>query len=100
MAAAYKAYNRNASSLEEAPQKLTYAETILLNRDFQFEVRGFMPEQIDLRAVSKVDVDRVVKEVDLEVLQELLPNITFGQITEDDFDLYSSKWHLFNWIHE
>eukprot|EP00956_Cyclotella_meneghiniana_P016985 scaffold27384_cov36-Cyclotella_meneghiniana.AAC.8 len=90
MAAAYKAYNRNASSLEEAPQKPTYAETILLNRDFQFEVRGFMPEQIDLRAVSKVDVDRVVKEVDLEVLQELLSNITFGQITEDDFDLYSN----------
>ena len=100
MAAAHKAYNRNASSLEEAPQKLTYAETIICNRDFQFEVRGFMPEQIDLRAVSKVDVDRVVKEVDLEVLQELLSNITFGQITEDDFDLYSSKWHLFNWIHD
>ena len=54
-----------------------------------------MPEQIYLRAVSKVDVDRVVKEVDLEVLQKLLPNITFGQITEDDFDLYSSELHFF-----
>lgn len=94
MAAAYKTYNRNASSLEEAPPKPTYAETVLHSKDFQFQVRGFMPEPIDLRALSKVDVGRVMKEVDLEVLQELLPNITFGQITEDDFDVYSSEWHI------
>lgn len=93
-----KSYNRNASTLESPPQP-TYAEALMEQHEFRFQPRSTIGtgsntnEKIDLRAISKVDIDRMIQECDLEVLQEngLLENIIFGELMEEDFDLYSSK---------
>ncbi|KAL3782432.1 hypothetical protein HJC23_006005 [Cyclotella cryptica] len=88
---AQKEYNRNASAIEHntpAP-RTSYAENLLFEKGFQFQKRH-REDKIDLRRISKVDIDKVIKDVDLEVLQSLLENITFAEITEDDFDLYSN----------
>lgn len=88
---AHKEYNRNASSIERNPPAPTYAESLLYQKGFQFQKRHH-DDKIDLRRISKVDIDKIIKDVDLEELQSLLENITFAEITEDDFDLYSSKF--------
>ncbi|KAL3771600.1 hypothetical protein ACHAWO_012333 [Cyclotella atomus] len=88
--AAAKPYNRNASTLEDAPPKPTFAETVLFNKGFRFQSR-LGEDKVDLRAISKVNIDRVIKEVDLEVLQNLVENLTFGELTEEDLDLYSNN---------
>ena len=94
-----KSYNRNASILESPPQP-TYAEALMEQHEFRFQPRSTTGiggsstnEKIDLRAISKVDIDRMIQDCDLEVLQEneLLENIVFGELMEEDFDLYSSK---------
>ncbi len=87
---AHKAYNRNASSLDDKPPAPSYAETLLYARAFKFQSRQF-EDKIDLRRISKVDIDRIVKDVDLAEIQSLLENLVYAQISEDDFDLYSSK---------
>ena len=90
----HKSYNRNASTLEESPPQLTYAEALIDQKGFRFQARSSSTheEKVDLRAISKVDIDKIIKDGDLEeVLGGLLENITFGELTEDDFDLYSSK---------
>jgi hypothetical protein len=89
---AHKTYNRNASSLEDTPPRPTYSESLLFQKGFRFQKRH-QEDKIDLRTISKVDIERVVKNVDLEVLQGLLENITYGDLSEDDFDLYSSELH-------
>ncbi|KAL7482700.1 hypothetical protein ACHAW6_008358 [Cyclotella cf. meneghiniana] len=86
---AQKVYNRNASSIEHKSPAPTYAESLLYQKGFHFQKRHH-EDKIDLRRISTVDIDKIIEDVDLEELQSLLENITFAEITEDDFDLYSN----------
>jgi hypothetical protein len=88
---AQREYNRNASSFEDKSPAPTYAESLLYHKGFQFQKRHH-EDKIDLHRISTVDIDKIIKDVDLEELQSLLENITFAEITENDFDLYSSKF--------
>lgn len=92
LAMSKREYNRNASSFEPMPPRTsepTYAETLLYQKGFQFTAR-YGEDRIDLRAISRVDIHRIVKEVDIDTLQSFLEIITYADITEDDFDLYSN----------
>ncbi len=40
--------------------------------------------KIDVRSISKLDLDKIVREVDVEMLQKSLENITFGKLELDD----------------
>lgn len=40
--------------------------------------------RLDWRKVAKVNVEEVIREVDLSVLQQLLDEVTFSQVTTDD----------------
>eukprot|EP01041_Mallomonas_annulata_P001492 gene1492-2874_t len=53
-----------------------------------YGVNGFYFQQrrgkLDLRLVSNIDLDRVVREVDIDILQLHLENITFCNLREED----------------
>ena len=48
---------------------------------FRFQQRR---GKLDLRKIGTVDVDAIIREVDVEALQGLLENITFADISEDE----------------
>ena len=76
------------NTLEE-PQKQvvsSFAESLLVHKSFYFQQRH---GDLDLRGISRVDVDKVVKEVDIDTLQSFLENITFSDVSSEDLKLYS-----------
>ena len=58
--------------------KLTSVEK---SKPFFFQQRR---GRLDLRAVSQVDLERVIRDVDVDVLQAFLENITFSNLREED----------------
>ena len=40
--------------------------------------------RIDIRSVSQIDVDRIVRDVDIDLLQTHLENLTFSELKESD----------------
>lgn len=40
--------------------------------------------RVDMRSIGKLDVDRIIREVDIDCLQNVLENLTFGELNEDD----------------
>lgn len=48
---------------------------------FYFQQRR---SKLDLRSLSKLDLNRIVRDVDLDSLQSQLENIAFGQLDEED----------------
>ena len=54
----------------------------------EYGTGGFYFQQkrikLDLRSLSKLDLNRIVRDVDLDSLQSQLENIAFGQLNEDD----------------
>ncbi|CAM9098195.1 unnamed protein product, partial [Hapterophycus canaliculatus] len=66
-------------------------EGILRRKSFYFQQRS---EKLDMRAIGRVDIDSVVKDVDIDTLQAHLENITFADVSEDDLRLYSDQCFL------
>ena len=50
-------------------------------KEFFFQQRR---GKLDLRAISNVDIDRLVRDTDIDVLQAFLENITFSNMREED----------------
>ena len=46
--------------------------------------------KLDLRAIARVDIDRIVQETDIDTLQEHLANITFSKLDLADL----KRWAL------
>ena len=40
--------------------------------------------RIDIRSISQIDVDRIVRDVDIDLLQTHLENLTFCELKESD----------------
>ena len=40
--------------------------------------------RIDIRSVSQIDIDRIVRDVDIDLLQTHLENLTFCELKESD----------------
>ena len=66
----------------------SYAETLLFHKSFYFQQRR---GTLDLRGISRVDVDKIIREVDIDTLQGYLENITFSDVTGEDLALYSDE---------
>ncbi|CAM9647992.1 unnamed protein product, partial [Ectocarpus sp. 4 AP-2014] len=66
-------------------------EGILRRKSFYFQQRT---GKLDMRAIGRVDIDSVVKDVDIDTLQAHLENITFASVSEDDLRLYSDQCFL------
>lgn len=77
---------RSNNASKDVVVKPSYAETLLLQKSFSFQQRR---GQLDLRALSKIDLEKLIQEVDIDALQSVLENITFSQISSDDLNLYS-----------
>ena len=41
--------------------------------------------KLDLRKLSQLDLESVIKNVDIDILQNYLENVVFSNLTEDDF---------------
>ncbi|CBN79470.1 C2H2 zinc finger protein [Ectocarpus siliculosus] len=66
-------------------------EGILRRKSFYFQQRT---GKLDMRAIGRVDIASVVKDVDVDTLQAHLENITFASVSEDDLRLYSDQCFL------
>eukprot|EP00569_Conticribra_weissflogii_P002945 CAMPEP_0171327724 /NCGR_PEP_ID=MMETSP0878-20121228/204_1 /TAXON_ID=67004 /ORGANISM="Thalassiosira weissflogii, Strain CCMP1336" /LENGTH=774 /DNA_ID=CAMNT_0011827521 /DNA_START=215 /DNA_END=2539 /DNA_ORIENTATION=- len=82
--------NGVSSNPSDTPPPPTYSENLLFQRAFQFQPRRGN-EPLDLRRISAVDIPKLIKSVDIELLQSFLENITFAEVSEEDFDLYSNE---------
>ena len=66
----------------------SYAESLLYHKSFYFQQRR---GDLDLRGISRVDVDKIIRETDIDTLQSFLENITFSDVSSDDLKLYSDE---------
>ncbi|KAL7548868.1 hypothetical protein ACHAWF_012134 [Thalassiosira exigua] len=80
-----------ARNAQPAYAKPTYAENLLYQAGFRFQDRN-AGERLDFGAVSGIDIERIIEEVDTETLSSLLENITFCDMTEEDLRLYSDEF--------
>lgn len=56
------------------------------HRGFFFQQRQ---GQLDLKAIARVDIEKVVRDVDVEAIQAHLENLTFSQITLADMKQFT-----------
>ena len=73
--------------MEIAP---TYAENVLHKAGFQFHPRS-VGERLNLTRISTADIDRIVRDVDTDLLSSFLEDITFCEITEADLRPHSQE---------
>ena len=78
---------RQATSIV-ASAPTSYAESLLHHKSFYFQQRR---GSLDLRSISRCDVERVIREVDIDTLQSFLENITFSDLNQDELSLYSDE---------
>ena len=57
-------------------------------KDFRFQRRH---GRLDWRKLSSVDIDRVMRDVDLDALEDNLENIKFAEISEDDLRYFTDS---------
>ena len=57
-------------------------------KDFRFQRRH---GRLDWRKLSSVDIDRVMRDVELDALEDNLENITFAEISEDDLRYFTDS---------
>ncbi len=69
-------YRSNLQGPNEAAARLV--ESILRRKSFYFQQRS---GKLDMRAIGRVDVDNVIKEVDIETLQVRSPSLWVGRKT-------------------
>ncbi|CAK4733866.1 unnamed protein product [Aphanomyces euteiches] len=50
--------------------------------------------RLDTRAIAQIDLNRVVRETDIDTIQSQLENLAFSDITLQDFDQYSDEYFL------
>jgi hypothetical protein len=62
---------------DEADPHYTYTIESIYGKNFFFQQRR---GRLDLRRLSQLDLDRVVRNVDVDVLQNYLENITFCKL--------------------
>lgn len=53
----------------------------IYGKNFFFQQRR---GSLDLRSISQLDLERVVREVDIDLLQSYLENVTFCNLKEED----------------
>ena len=68
-----------------------YSESLLQHKSFYFQQRR---GSLNLRSISRVDVDKVIRDVDIDTLQSFLENITFSDLGEEELRLYSDDAFL------
>ena len=77
----------------------TYAENLLFAAGFTFShkeetlLRG-EPLNLHLPRIAKVDIESIVKNVDIELLSSFLEDIAFCDVTEEDMILHSDKTYV------
>ncbi|KAF0690560.1 Aste57867_18047 [Aphanomyces stellatus] len=67
------------------------ASTQLPPRSFSFRQRR---GKIDSRAIAQIDLNRVVRETDIDTIQCQLENLAFSDVTLQDFNQYSDEYFL------
>lgn len=76
---------------EKREAHATVAGSVLRRRTFYFQQRT---GRLDLRRINRVDVERLVEEVDVDVLQQHLEDIAFSNLDEDDLRVHSDECFL------
>ncbi|CAM9926974.1 unnamed protein product, partial [Phaeothamnion confervicola] len=71
--------------------KFKLVDAVLRRKAFYFQARS---GKLDMRSVGRVDIERVVRDVDVDTLQLHLEGIAFCDVTEDDLRLYSDDCFL------
>ena len=77
----------------------TYAENLLFAAGFTFShkeetlLRG-EPLNLHLPRIAKVDIESIVKNVDIELLSSFLEDIAFCDVTEEDLKLHSDRTYV------
>ncbi|RQM26878.1 hypothetical protein B5M09_003031 [Aphanomyces astaci] len=72
--------------------------TTTTNRTVNLPARSFSFRQrrgkLDTRAIAQIDLNRVVRETDIDTIQNQLENLAFSDITLQDFNQYSDEYFL------
>ncbi|RHY58115.1 hypothetical protein DYB38_004622 [Aphanomyces astaci] len=72
--------------------------TTTTNRTINLPARSFSFRQrrgkLDTRAIAQIDLNRVVRETDIDTIQNQLENLAFSDITLQDFNQYSDEYFL------
>ena len=67
------------------------AEYLLSNNAFYFQKRS---GRLDMRSIARLDIDRVIREVDIDTLQLHLENLAFSEVRQDDMQFFSDEHFL------
>lgn len=71
------------------PGSKSIAETaVLAENSFYFQQRR---GRIDLRSIARIDIDRVIEDVDIDTLQSHLESIAFADLNADDLAHYADE---------
>jgi hypothetical protein len=81
----------NAADTVGPSAPTSYAESLLFHKSFYFQQRR---GTLDLRSISRVDIERIIREVDIDTLQSFLENITFSDLNSEELSLYSDECFL------
>jgi len=73
---------------EEADEMNKENALITPQKNFYFQQRH---GRVDLRAISRVDLEAVIDDVDVQTLQMHLENITFGDLDQRDMESFSDE---------
>jgi len=57
-------------------------------RSFFFQQRH---GRLDLRSIARIDIEKIVEEVDIETIQNHLENITFAEFEQRDLQVYTDE---------
>ncbi|ETW03865.1 hypothetical protein H310_05215 [Aphanomyces invadans] len=79
-------------------RRTSAAVTGTTNRTINLPARSFSFRQrrgkLDTRAIAQIDLNRVVRETDIDTIQNQLENLAFSDITLQDFNQYSDEYFL------
>ena len=69
-------------------QELPAQTAVLAENTFYFQQRR---GRLDLRAIARIDIERVIADVDIDTLQSNLESIAFSDLDADDLSHYSDE---------
>ncbi|RHY13192.1 hypothetical protein DYB25_003861, partial [Aphanomyces astaci] len=93
-----KSSMRPSSRTTPASGATASRRTTTTNRTINLPARSFSFRQrrgkLDTRAIAQIDLNRVVRETDIDTIQNQLENLAFSDITLQDFNQYSDEYFL------
>ncbi|OQR83012.1 hypothetical protein ACHHYP_15254 [Achlya hypogyna] len=82
----------------EPSQSMVYGRPLQARRAIQLPPRPFSFRQrqgkLDTRTIAQIDLNKVVRETDIDTIQNHLENLAFSDVTLQDVNQYSDEYFL------